>query len=183
MSFPGWWPYRPPSSVAAYLTTSSVKVGNLKSKHDNDFQWWSRYLITWFLCWSPQATISPPWGRWCRYNTWRLSPCVSVFCAVPLWVVLHSVQSVQMSSLHLDHSRRSGSWLFSFVPLLVFLHGCGQCVYPSSVWQHDLPLGCSICICHHGPHHLQSQVSAQPMDRSSHCVSHPETGACFSREI
>lgn len=61
--------------------------------------------------------------------------------------------SVQMSSLCLDLT-----CLHSF-PLSVFLHGCVQCVYPSSVWKHHLLLGCSICICHHGPHHLQSQVS------------------------
>lgn len=59
-------------------------------------------------------------------------------------------------------------FLCAFIPLLVFLHGCVQCVYPSSVWQHHLPLGCSICVCHHGPHYLQSQVPAPKMSSYSY---------------
>lgn len=63
--------------------------------------------------------------------------------------------------------------LCAFIPLLVFLHGCVQCVYPPSMWQAHLSLGSSICICHHGPHHLQSQVL--PPTVSSPSVARPET--------
>lgn len=66
----------------------------------------------------------------------------------------------------------------AFIPLLVFLHGCVQCVYPSSVWQHYLPLGCSICVCHHGPHHLQSQVLAPRMPLHSSLKSVPKGQFC-----
>lgn len=61
--------------------------------------------------------------------------------------------------------------LFAFIVWLVFLHGRVQCVYASSMWQHHLPLGGSVCICHHGLHHLQSQVPI----KSSHCVSSSKT--------
>lgn len=67
-------------------------------------------------------------------------------------------------------------FLCAFILLLVFLHGCVQCFYPSSMWQSHLPLGCSICVCHHGPHHLQSQVLAPTM--SSHLMSGPTTKHC-----
>lgn len=60
-------------------------------------------------------------------------------------------------------------FLCAFILLLVFLHGCVQCFYTSSMWQSHLPLGCSICVCHHGPHHLQPQVLAPTM--SSHLMS------------
>lgn len=65
----------------------------------------------------------------------------------------------------------------AFIPLLVFLHGCVQCVYRPSMWQPHLPLGCSICICHHGPHHLQSQVL--PPTVSSLSVADFETSIIF----
>lgn len=40
MSFPGWWPFPRPSSVAAFLITSSVKVGELSNNYQNDFNEW-----------------------------------------------------------------------------------------------------------------------------------------------
>lgn len=104
------------------------------------------------VCSPPQAMISPQWGSSCRYNSSRSPPysvCLFLVCSD---LGLSSAQCTNvLSTPRLD-------CLHSF-PLSVFLHGCVQCVYPSSVWKHHLLLGCSICICHHGPHHLQSQVS------------------------
>ena len=71
-------------------------------------------------------------------------------------------------------------FLCAFIPLLVFFHGCFQCVYPSSMWQHHLSMGWSIYVCHHGPDHLQSQVLTPTM--FSYSISDSETHCFFRRE-
>lgn len=149
MSFPGWWPFPRPSSVAAFLTTSSVKVGELSNKYQNDFDEWIGCMTKccvhlhrlWYRLSEEVHAGTIPHGP--------LLVCLFLVCSD---LGLSSTQCTNvLSAPRLD-------CLHSF-PLSVFLHGCVQCVYPSSVWKHHLLLGCSICICHHGPHHLQSQVS------------------------
>lgn len=98
-----------------------------------------------------------------------------VFCLVSLWVFSRSVLS---TLVHRFWSLTYVS-LFAFTVWLVFLHGCVQCVYTSSMWQHHLPLGGSICVCHHGLHHLQSQVPI----KSSHCVSSSKTSTFVFKNL
>lgn len=114
--------------------------------------------------------------------------CLVVLCVLSVWShcgfssTQSKVYECPLSCLHLYIMNYLKFWfvcfLCAFIPLLVFLHGCVQCVYTSSMWQHHLPLGCSICFCHHGPHHLQSQVLAPRM--SPHSVSRPDTAPFLS---
>lgn len=135
MSFPGSWPSPRPSSAAASRTTSSVKVQL-----------------------SDLASVTPE----------LLSKNTIESVLLPNRVrhgVGEEADAGEVSS-SARRSLSSGAFihvlLCSFTRPLVFLHGCFQCVHPPSLWQHQLSLGCSVCVCHHGPHHLQSQVRAPP---------------------